>query len=130
MKLYRGPIFSRYYSNPPRHKEIKIIGRNITNEDLEGTNWWVADGENGTDNLIDRFFVVAGGDYNVGDTGGAKEVTLTQSQMPSHSHTGTVEAPAEASSTGTDVAFNVDGYYRAGYYKKFKYKFHRGESAS
>ena len=48
--------------------------------------WALCDGSNGTPDLRDRFIVGAGGDYNVGNTGGANSVTLTVAQMPSHSH--------------------------------------------
>lgn len=48
--------------------------------------WALCDGNNGTPDLRDRFIVGAGGDYNVGDTGGEAEVTLTTAQLPSHSH--------------------------------------------
>ena len=50
--------------------------------------WALCDGRNGTPDLRDRFIVGAGGSYNVGDTGGMKEVTLTTSQLPEHTHTG------------------------------------------
>jgi microcystin-dependent protein len=76
----------RYYNNQPETKEIKIIGRNITNEELAGSGWFLANGANGTDNLVDRFFVGAGNEYVVGNTGGLKQVTLTEAQMPSHRH--------------------------------------------
>ena len=39
-----------------------------------------------TPNLCNRFIVGSGIEYNVGATGGAKEVTLTESQMPKHRH--------------------------------------------
>ena len=39
-----------------------------------------------TPDLRNRFVVGAGGEYRVHDTGGAKEVTLTVEQMPSHNH--------------------------------------------
>ena len=39
-----------------------------------------------TPNLCNRFIVGSGIEYNVGATGGAKEVTLTESQMPRHRH--------------------------------------------
>jgi microcystin-dependent protein len=37
-------------------------------------------------NLIDRFPVGAGGNYNVGDSGGADSVALTVAEMPTHNH--------------------------------------------
>ena len=49
--------------------------------------WALCDGSNGTPDLRDRFIVGAGSSYNPGDTGGAKEVTLTIAQIPSHNHT-------------------------------------------
>lgn len=48
--------------------------------------WALCDGSNGTPDLRDRFAVGAGGAYQVGGTGGAANVTLTQEQMPIHSH--------------------------------------------
>lgn len=39
-----------------------------------------------TPNLVDKFVVMASGEYEVGDTGGAKEVTLTTNQIPAHNH--------------------------------------------
>ena len=39
-----------------------------------------------TPDLRNRFIVGSGGEYNVGATGGAKEVTLSESQMPNHRH--------------------------------------------
>ncbi len=50
------------------------------------TGWSLCNGENGTPNLTDRFIVGVGGDYEIGDTGGLDSVTLTTSQLPSHSH--------------------------------------------
>lgn len=40
-------------------------------------------------NLSGRFIVGSGAGYTIGNTGGAKEVTLVLSQMPQHNHTGT-----------------------------------------
>lgn len=48
--------------------------------------WALCDGTSGTPNLQDRFVVGAGDSYAVGDTGGADDVTLTEAQMPAHSH--------------------------------------------
>jgi microcystin-dependent protein len=46
----------------------------------------LCNGSNGTPNLTDRFIVASGGGYNIGNTGGSNTVTLTNSQMPEHSH--------------------------------------------
>lgn len=48
--------------------------------------WVLCDGSNNTPDLRDRFVVGAGGAYPVGDTGGADSITLSLSQIPSHSH--------------------------------------------
>ncbi len=56
--------------------------------------WALCDGTNGTPDLRGRFIVgynPSDTDYaTVGNAGGAKMVTLTTSQMPSHSHGGTL----------------------------------------
>jgi len=49
--------------------------------------WVLCNGQNGTPDLRDKFIVGAGREYTIGNTGGAKEVTLTASQLPSHNHT-------------------------------------------
>ena len=54
------------------------------------TGWVLCDGQNSTPDLRGRFVVGyhdSNGDYDVGDTGGAETVTLTESQMPAHTHT-------------------------------------------
>ena len=51
------------------------------------SGWVLCDGNNSTPDLRNRFIVGAGSTYSVGDTGGATTVTLTEAQMPSHSHT-------------------------------------------
>lgn len=50
------------------------------------SGWALCDGTNGTPDLIDRFVVGAGSNYSVGDSGGENSVTLTEAQMPSHTH--------------------------------------------
>jgi microcystin-dependent protein len=45
--------------------------------------------------------VGAGGSYNVGDTGGMKEVTLTTSQLPAHKHTISSSSSGAHNHTGT-----------------------------
>jgi hypothetical protein len=48
--------------------------------------WTLCNGTNGAPNLQDKFIVGAGNEYWIGREGGAKEVTLTTEQMPSHNH--------------------------------------------
>ncbi|WP_136464956.1 hypothetical protein [Flagellimonas onchidii] len=62
--------------------------------------WALCDGSNGTPNLRDRFLVGAGGEYAVGQLGGKKEVTLTEAQMPKHSHKGSTEGAGSHRHTG------------------------------
>lgn len=59
-----------------------------------GTTFGSGDGST-TFNLPDvqgRFLIGAGGDYEVGDTGGTEEETLTEAQIPEHDHGGLAEA--------------------------------------
>ncbi|SNR16541.1 phage baseplate protein [Tenacibaculum jejuense] len=71
------------------HKEVKWVGRNVTNRDLPN-NWFIANGQNGTDNILGKMIV----GYNsseiefdtIGKTGGEKEVVLTVPQLPRHGH--------------------------------------------
>lgn len=57
------------------------------------SNWKLCDGSNGTPDLKGRFIVgydPFDTDYNsIGSFGGARDVTLTPDQMPSHAHAGT-----------------------------------------
>ena len=53
------------------------------------SGWYLCDGSNNTPDLRGRFVVGyhnGDGDYDVNDTGGAKNVTLQSSEMPSHFH--------------------------------------------
>lgn len=50
--------------------------------------WGICDGTKGTPNLTDKF-VMGAGTAAVGATGGANSLTLTEAQMPAHSHGGT-----------------------------------------
>ena len=48
--------------------------------------WHLCDGTHGTKDLRDLFIVGAGRKYEIEDFGGLDKVTLTTSQMPSHTH--------------------------------------------
>lgn len=65
------------------------------------TGFLLCDGTNGTPDLRSRFIVGAGSGYNPGDTGGADNVTLTTSQIPSHTHDGTTSSAGDHSHTVT-----------------------------
>lgn len=70
-----------------------IMWSGAINEIPEG--WKLCDGSNSTPNLSGRFIVgynASDVDYNaIGKVGGAKEVTLLESQMPAHNHDGTTQ---------------------------------------
>jgi microcystin-dependent protein len=55
--------------------------------------WVLCDGQNGTPNLVDKFIMGAGGtDTPAGATGGESQVTLTEAQMPPHTHTASTDS--------------------------------------
>lgn len=51
------------------------------------SGWLLCNGASGTPDLRDRFVVGAGSTYAVGATGGAATITLSTSDIPSHTHT-------------------------------------------
>ena len=66
--------------------------------------WYLCNGSNSTPDLRNRFVVGAGGSYNPGNTGGADSVTLSTSQIPAHSHsgsTGSSGSHSHSASTGS-----------------------------
>lgn len=68
--------------------------------------WKLCDGTNGTPDLRNRFIVGAGGEYSVNDVGGAKEVTLTEAQLPAHTH-GKGTLSADSGGTHTHNVKNI-----------------------
>lgn len=63
------------------------------------SGWNLCDGTNGTPDLRNRFVVAAGDTYAVGATGGADSVTLTEAQMPSHTHSASTSTAGAHSHT-------------------------------
>lgn len=72
------------------------------------TGWYLCDGANSTPDLRNRFIVGAGSSYAVGATGGADSVTLSEAQIPSHSHTFSATTSSSGSHTHT---INDPGHY-------------------
>lgn len=52
--------------------------------------WSLCDGTNGNPDLRDRFLRSKGDLTTIGDTGGANSLTLLDTQLPSHTHTGSL----------------------------------------
>ena len=81
------------------------------------TGFVLCDGNNGTPDLRGRFIVghhPSNGDYDVDDTGGAEDVTLTIAQMPSHKHDTSVDNTKLFPSNGqTSINFGGAGGYPA-----------------
>jgi len=81
------------------------------------TGFVLCDGNNNTPDLRGRFVVghhPSNGDYDVDDTGGAEDVTLTIAQMPSHKHDTTVDNTKLFPSNGqTSINFGGAGGYPA-----------------
>lgn len=73
------------------------------------TGWRLCDGTNGTPDLRDRFIVGAGTTYAVGDTGGANSVTLTEGQIPGHTHTFSGSTNTTGSHTHTEQNYPSNG---------------------
>ena len=76
--------------------------------------WFLCDGTNGTPDLRGRFIVGAGDAYAVNATGGANTVTLTEAQIPAHSHTGSTNTAGAhthnyTAPTGSDTPFGSSG---------------------
>lgn len=61
--------------------------------------WTLCDGSDSTPDLRDRFVTGAGGQYAADETGGSDTVTLTESEMPSHDHTGSTSYDGNHSHT-------------------------------
>lgn len=83
----------RWYHNQPILKEIKYVGASVANANLPD-GWFIADGTNGTDDLRSKFIVGLDSrdtDYSsIGKSGGEKKHQLSESEMPSHKHAGTI----------------------------------------
>lgn len=66
--------------------------------------WQLCDGTNGTPDLRDKFVLGAGTTYAVGDNGGEETHTLTENEMPAHSHIERLGNPI-----AYDYGFSING---------------------
>ena len=84
------------------------------------SGWLLCNGSSGTPDLRDRFVVGAGSTYAVGATGGATTVTLSTTNLPSHTHsisaTGTTGTESQGHThSGTTNATDINHtHYVAG----------------
>ena len=80
------------------------------------SGWYLCDGNNGTPNLKGRFVVGYDNndsDYDVNDTGGNKNITLSTSNLPSHTHSDGTLSAVNVSLTG-DITKISECYNVAG----------------
>ena len=85
------------------------------------SGWAFCDGNNGTPDLRDKFIVGAGTSYSSGDTGGLDTVTLTTSNLPSHTHAihfDSTDHTMTGSITNIAQSFSVSGS-ASGVFSKF-----------
>jgi hypothetical protein len=79
--------------------EIKIWHGAVANiAAVWGAGWQLANGTNGTANLVNNFIIGAGGSYAVNATGGATAVALGTTQLPYHTHSIGISDPTHAHS--------------------------------
>lgn len=65
------------------------------------SGWVLCNGSNSTPDLRNRFVVGAGDSYAVNATGGTETVTLSESQIPSHTHSFSATTSSDGSHTHT-----------------------------
>ena len=77
------------------------------------SGWALCNGSSGTPDLRDRFVVGAGSTYDVGDTGGADSVTLSTSQIPTHSHSASTGSAGGHSHTFSGNTSSSGSHYHS-----------------
>lgn len=83
-----GVILGQTFTPPQPEVQMPVGGIIIwsgSQSDIP-TNWQLCDGTNGTPDLRNRFVVGAGNQYTVGNTGGEATHKLTVNEIPSHTH--------------------------------------------
>lgn len=104
--------FKRYYINQPMYKEVKYVGTSVQQSDLQ-RGWFIANGENGTDNILGRMIVGLDASQpefdTVGKTGGEKEHALTKAQLPNYNLSGSTNSSGNHRHGMEDGAGGDDG---------------------
>lgn len=72
------------------------------------SGWALCDGTNGTPDLRNRFVVGAGSTYAVGATGGSDSVTLSEANLPAHTHTFSGTTSTDGAHSHTISGSNFD----------------------
>jgi microcystin-dependent protein len=101
----RGAVIM-YYGDIHDIAHFSPDGKGVVGTDFE--DWQVCNGNNGSPDLRNRFVPGAGGSYIVGQQGGADAITLSNAQMPAHSHGGATGVSAPYLNY-SGVAFNSQG---------------------
>ena len=76
------------------------------------TGWVLCDGNNSTPNLTSRFVIGSpsdSGSYSVGSTGGSSSVSLTEANLPAHTHAATVTDGGHAHTASGRLVDSFDG---------------------
>ncbi len=118
---YNYADFHRSISNKDISKRLVHVGFiQDFYGDLEKipVGWFLCDGTNGTPDLRGMFIVgydPENADYKtIGNTGGAKEVTLTTDQMPKHKHGGSTSTDGEHAHSYTAVTYGGNNNFNRG----------------
>jgi microcystin-dependent protein len=95
-----------YYGDIHDSAHFGSDGKGVPGTDFE--DWQLCNGNNSSPDLRDKFVPGAGGSYTVGQKGGADSITLSNAQMPAHSHGGATGITAPYLNYSS-VAFNSKG---------------------
>ena len=99
---------TNYQHEPPVCRSYRYGDDVVRGGNAIPTGYALCDGGNGTPDLRDRFVVGAGTTYAVADTGGAASVTLTEAEIPAHTHTYSDQYVLQSSlNPGIDIDFNA-----------------------
>lgn len=72
--------------------------------------WALCDGNNGTPNMMNRYMRSVGGGDDPGSTGGQHSITISESQLPDHGHSSSINNTGghRHSITYSDTAYDLE----------------------